>query len=83
MAPEVIEFRRARDPRRRLAVQPEPRPNAFIVMMRGAPQGAFVNLGEARAVAQAMALDHVGDPIQVLELKATFQTATVVREARP
>ena len=78
----VVPFHR-RDPRERLAVEPAPQPKPFVVFARGAPQSAHLDLGEASEEARAFALNHPGDPVQVLQLMATYQTATVVRESRP
>ena len=82
MSAEITPIRR-RDPRDRLNVQPAPPALPFILMVRGEVQQAFANEGEANDAAEALALKIQGQPVQLLKLINTFQTAVVVRRTHP
>lgn len=70
--------------RERLATPPAPpAPKPFVVWLRGQPQSAHANAGEANAAAERLAIAHAGDPVQVLQLVETFRTKLVVERVRP
>jgi hypothetical protein len=82
MSAEITPIRR-RDPRDRLNVQAAPPALPFMVMVRGEVQLACATEGEATDAAEALALKIQGQPVQLLRLVNTFQTAIVVRRTHP
>ena len=83
MASEPVVVYPRKFARERLGERPAPRVKPFGVFAFDMLQHECDSEGEARAVAQAFALDHPGAPVFVIERKASFCTATVVRESRP